>query len=487
VTIPRHSVVIHGHFYQPPREDPWTGEVPRELSADPFHDWNERITDECYEPVTRARVLASDGNIAHRLNALEWISFDFGPTLLQWLQRAAPETYGLVLDADRRSRARANGHGNAIAQPYHHVILPLASRRDKQTEVRWGIADFERRFGRTPTGMWLPETAVDSETLDVLAAEGIAFTILAPHQVEEPPPDGLPGFVRTEGGGSIAVFVYDGEMSHGVAFGESLRDAEAWAERMAPSNGAAMPGRLVTLATDGETYGHHHEFGDLALAGVITALEARRDVRVDNFAAFLARQPAMHEIRLREPTSWSCAHGVERWRSDCGCKTAPEAESQQSWRTPLRDALERLARELHDLYANAGEALFGEPWGVRDGYGEVVRADADNREAFVRRAVARRPGETDGLSTRAGTLLEMERDALRMFTSCAWFFDDIGGLAPAQVLRYAAHAIDLAAEVDPLAAQGLEAGLLQRLADASSNDDAIGTGADLYRDVIRYR
>ncbi len=459
--------------------------MPRESSADPFHDWNERIAVECYEPITRARVSDRDGNVNRRLNALEWISFDFGPTLLQWLEREAPETYGLVLDADRSSRARASGHGNAIAQPYHHVILPLASRRDKQTEVRWGIADFERRFGRAPTGMWLPETAVDSESLDVLAAEGIAFTVLAPHQVDKPPPRGLPGFVRTAGGGSIAVFVYDGDLSHGVAFGQLLGNADTWAERIAPGVGGEKPAELVTLATDGETYGHHHEFGVLALAALITALEARRTVRVDNFAAFLARHPATHEIRLREPSSWSCAHGVERWRTACGCKVAPEVESQQSWRAPLRTALEWLAGNLHDVYASAGEPLFGDPWTVRDEYGAVVRAEAENREAFVRRAVARRPGETDGLSARAAALLEMERDALRMFTSCAWFFDDIARLEPAQVLRYAAHAIDLAAELDPLAAQGLEAELLERLADAPSNDEAIGTGADLYADVIR--
>lgn len=476
---------MHGHFYQPPREDPWTEQVPREISADPFHDWNERITEECYEPITKARVLDADGNVARQLNALESISFDFGPTLLQWLERAAPDTYDLVLEADRSSRARANGHGNAIAQPYHHVILPLASRRDKRTEVRWGIADFERRFGRAPAGMWLPETAVDSETVEVLAAEGIAFTVLAPHQVEEAPPQGLPGFVRTGGGGSIAVFVYDGDLSHGVAFGELLRDAEGWAKRLAPEGVAETAGGLVTLATDGETYGHHHEFGEMALAAVIAALENRRDVRIENFAAFLARHPATHEITLREPTSWSCAHGVERWRTDCGCKMAPEVESQQRWRAPLRDGLEWLANELHDLYASAGGDLFADPWAVRDGYGEVVRGDEDSREAFVRRAVAKRPGETDGLLARAGALLEMERDALRMFTSCAWFFDDIGRLEPVQVLRYAAHAIDLAAEVDPLAASRLEVGLLERLADAPSNDESIGTGAQLYREAIR--
>src|SRR5207302_8849325 len=275
------SIVIHGHFYQPPRDDPWLGTIPREASAAPYHDWNERIERESYAPV--AASLAS-------------LSFDFGPTLLAWMARYAAETYAAVLAADRI--------GNAVAMPYHHTILPLSSRRDKETEVRWGIADFRRRFGREPEGMWLPETAVDDETLDVLAAEGIRFTILAPHQVERVPAGGLPGWYRTSGGRRIAVFTYDGAISHDVAFGPLVQDADAWVERL-----TAGSNQLVAVATDGETYRHHHKGGDVVLARVLETLGRRDDVRVENFASFLARQQPDDGVQIVAPSSWSCPHG----------------------------------------------------------------------------------------------------------------------------------------------------------------------------------
>jgi len=290
------SIVIHGHFYQPPREDPWLNQVAAEPSAAPYHDWNERIERESYRAVVAARVYAPDGRIAQIVNTLASISFNFGATLLEWLEREAPATYAAVLEADRASHARHAGHGNAIAMPYHHVIMPLASRRDKVTEVRWGIADFRRRFGRDPEGMWLPETAVDPETLDVLAAEGIAFTILAPHQVEQAPADGSAGRYRTSGGRAIALCVYDGAISHDVAFGPLLKDAAAWAERLLAPGKRGSERRLVAVATDGETYGHHHKFGEVALAWVLRDLERRRDVRVENFAAFLTRHRAEQEV-----------------------------------------------------------------------------------------------------------------------------------------------------------------------------------------------
>lgn len=445
------SIVIHGHFYQPPREDPWLDDVPVEPSAAPFHDWNERIEHECYRAVVAARVYAPDGRIARIVNTLASISFNFGPTLLEWLERKAPNTYAAVLDADRLSRERNDGHGNAIAMPYYHEILPLASRREKVTEVRWGIADFRRRFGRDPEGMWLPETAVDPETLDVLAAEGIRFTILAPHQVKGAPADGSPGLYRTPGGGgrSIALFVYDGPISSDVAFGPFLKDAKAWLERL------VAPGktRLVTVATDGETYGHHHRFGEIALAWLLDQLGRRPDVRVENCAAILARQPADREVKLVAPTSWSCPHGVERWRKECGCKMAPERSTQQRWRAPLRQALEWLAGELHARFEREGAAFFPDPWAARDAY-----------------------NPRDRQPWRAGELLELERNALRMFSSCGWFFDDIAGLESVQILKYAARAIELTGEDAPR----LEAGLLERLAPAVSNDPAVGNGRDLY-------
>ncbi len=468
------SVVLHGHFYQPPREDPWLEAVEREASAAPFHDWNERIEQECYRAVVAARRYGAAGRIAAIVNTLTSMSFDFGPTLLEWLECHTPQTYTAILAADHDSRKRHGGHGNAMAMPYHHLILPLASRRDKQTEVRWGIADFRRRFGREPEGMWLPETAVDEETLDVLALEGIRFTVLAPHQVEAAAPDGRPGTYRTASGRDIALCVYDGPISQDIAFGGLLHDAQGWADRMLAQDRSGTRRPVVAVATDGETYGHHHRFGEVALAWLLHALESRGDVRVENFASLLARHPAERAVRLVAPSSWSCPHGVERWRSDCACRMAP-ADSARSlhWRAPLRGALDWLAGELHGIFAREGEALLVDPWSVRDGYGER-RWDVAAASRFVRDQLR---AADDGVAhKRARELLEMEWAALGMFTSCGWFFDDIAGIEALQVLRYAARAIDLAGTE----AQRLEAGLIDRLAAAQSARAGAGNGRDLY-------
>jgi alpha-amylase/alpha-mannosidase (GH57 family) len=467
------SIVIHGHFYQPPREDPWLNQVVAEPSAAPFHDWNQRIERECYRAVVAARLYAPppDGRITGIVNTLTSISFDFGPTLLEWLEREAPDTYAAVLEADRQSRVRHDGHGNAIAMPYHHTILPLASRRDKVTEVRWGIADFRRRFNRDPTGLWLPETAVDPETLDVLAAEGIAFTILAPHQVARVPQGGRPGSYRTPSGRSIALFTYDGAISHDVAFGPLLKDAARWAERLLAVGQGERGPRLVAVATDGETFGHHHRFGEVALAWLLRELERQRGVRVENFAAFLARHPPEQDVELVAPTSWSCPHGVERWRADCGCRVAPERPTQQRWRAPLREGLEWLAAELHARFEREGAELLGDPWAARDAYGSVVGSDDASR------------GRIAAAPARARELLELERNALRMFTSCGWFFDDIAGIEAVQILRYAARAIELAGGDAPR----LEAGLLERLARAESNAPGVGSGREVYLERAKRR
>ena len=455
---PPRAVIIHGHFYQPPRDDPWLGTIPPEPSAAPYHDWNERIERECYAPV---------------LPSLVALSFDFGPTLLAWMERAAPRTYAGVLEADRASRARngGNGGGGAIAMPYHHAILPLCPRRDKETEVRWGIADFRRRFGREPEGMWLPETGVDDETLDVLAAEGIRFTVLAPHQVQRAPAGGRPGWYRTASGRRIALFPYDGPASHDVAFGPALGDATAWAERL-----AAASSEVVAIATDGETFGHHHKGGAAALAQMLATLGGRRNVAIESFASFLATHPPAGDVGLVAPSSWSCPHGVERWRSECGCRMHPERGMHQRWRAPLRAALDWLAAELHGVYEREGGALFRDPWAVRDAYGAVLGASPREITELLRRSM-RRP-EDQRARARAQELLELERHALRMFTSCGWFFDDIAGLESVIVLRSAARAIELVG-ADGGAAR-LEGGLLERLAAAPSNDPAVGSGRELY-------
>jgi alpha-amylase/alpha-mannosidase (GH57 family) len=520
------SIVIHGHFYQPPRENPWLEDVEREASAAPHHDWNARIEQECYRAVVAARVLAPDGRISRIVNTLEYISFNFGPTLLEWMEHAAPDTYARILDADRRSIARL-GHGNAIAQPYHHAILPLSSRRDKLTEVRWGIADFRRRFGREPEGMWLPETALDDETLDVLAQEGIRFTVVAPGQVTSVPNDGRPGRYATSNGRSIALCIYDGDISHGIAFGGLLGDAHTWAKRMlarterrhTPRDGAQVEAghwepdpatdggtrplttgemlaisatgapvargqryRLVSAATDGETYGHHHRFAEMALARVVLDLDATRGVKVENYASFLAHHPATDDVEIVAPSAWSCAHGVERWRSNCGCRMRDG--TNQEWRTPLRSAISELAEGIHAVYERESARYFDQPWAVRDAYGGVV-ATPDRIEPWVASRVrADVPNDVQPAGDRvpsAMALLEMERGALRIFTSCAWFFDDISGLEPLEVLRYAARAIELAGP-DGVA---LEQAFLERLREARSSDPGVGTGADVYTGVAK--
>jgi alpha-amylase/alpha-mannosidase (GH57 family) len=428
------SVVVHGHFYQPPREDPWSDDVPVEKGAAPFHDWNDRIAHECYEPFAAARLLDAAGVVSGTTNLYEWTSFDVGTTLARWIERHSPIAYRAMIEADRASAARLGGHGNAVAMPYHHVILPLASRRDKVTEVRWGLDDFRRRFGRDAEGMWLPETAMDEETLVVLAEAGVRFTILAPQQVTNAPVDGGPLAFAAGGGRSLALFVYDGPLAADAAFGALLNDGDAMARRLAtPAAVAARTGgddTLVSLAVDGETFGHHHKFAEMALARAVSKLRADPAVRVENYASVLARTRVREDAQLVVPSSWSCPHGIERWRSNCGCRMTPG--TSQEWRRPLRAALDWLARML-------------------DARIESLGVD---------------PLHDDVLS-RFG-----------MFGSCAWFFDDVAGLETELMLRLAAHAIDR------LGDEELERGFIERLALAKSNDPSEGDAGKVYRTRI---
>ena len=449
----RHAIIIHAHFYQPPREDPWLDLMPRQPGAAPFHDWNERIEQECYRAVVAARLPGPDGRTRRVINCLESISFNAGPTLCEWLEHHAPDTYAQFLMADRVSAERL-GHGNALAQPYHHTILPLASRRDKRTEVRWGIADFRRRFAREPEGMWLPETALDDETLDVLAEAGIRFTIVAPSQLMDAPPRGMPGLYTTSAGRAITLVPYDGEISHQVAFGPLIRNGDAWRAALTGRHPGGAGAVLTTVATDGETYGHHHAYGEMALAALIDSAE-RNSLHLDNAASFLARHPATAPVAIVAPSSWSCAHGVERWRADCGCRMEPATFPSQAWRAPLRESLDWLASELHAHFEREGSFLLGDVWEARDAMDGLPASPY--------------------LLPAARQLLEMERNALRMFTSCGWFFDDLAGIETLQCLSYAARAIELAGPPREALLDSFGA----RLAAARSNDPAAGTGRDL--------
>ncbi|HEY6843181.1 MAG TPA: DUF3536 domain-containing protein, partial [Thermoanaerobaculia bacterium] len=369
-------ICIHGHFYQPPRENPWLEAVETQDSAAPYHDWNERITAECYEPNASSRILDAHDRIVKIVNNYASISFNFGPTLLSWLEQFAPSTYGAIIDADRTSREKFGGHGSAIAQAYNHVILPLANERDRRTQVHWGLRDFEKRFGRKPEGMWLPETAVDVPSLEALAAEGILFTILEPHQAK--PVNGgsidpsRPYLCRLPSGKTIAIFFYDGAISRAVAFERLLARGENLAHRLLGAFSETKHAQLVNIATDGETYGHHHRYGDMALAYAIDYINERKLARIANYGQFLADNPPAEEVQIVEKTSWSCSHGVGRWQLDCGCSVGAPSGWTQQWRAPLREALDWLRDECAEIFETYGKRVLIDPWQARDDYIDLV-------------------------------------------------------------------------------------------------------------------
>ncbi len=494
-------VCIHGHFYQPPRENPWLDAVPREASAAPYHDWNARITRECYGPNACARIPGPEGGILSLVNNYEFMSFNFGPTLLTWLSRNEPWIHEKILEADRVSMARRGGHGNAVAQVYNHIIMPLAGSRDKRTQVRWGVRDFKHRFGRPPEGMWLAETAVDNETLRLMAEEGVRFTILSPGQANGvrrlgPSRDGAwrelqPGEIETsrpyrvfpeeDENLSIDVFFYDDQLSRAVAYERLLASGDQFLGRIESTldNGGGSA-RLVSVATDGESYGHHFKFGDMALAWLFRTLDKSKHPSTVNFGEFLERFPPDDEVRILENTSWSCAHGVERWRSDCGCSVHRMPGWNQAWRAPLRLGLDRLSVSLGEIFEEAGADVFFDPWEARDDYIELLLDHSSvTSGAFLDKHV-RRAGDTRRVEE-AMRLLESQRMALYMFTSCGWFFDDISGIETVQVMMYAARAIDMVSgryDEDP------EALLREDLSSAVSNRPGKGTGADVYDRMV---
>ena len=475
-------VCIHGHFYQPPRENPWLEAIEMQDSAYPYHDWNERITAECYAPNAASRILDGAGRVTQIVNNYARISFNFGPTLLAWMQAKAPDIYQAILDADTESHARFSGHGSALAQAYNHMILPLANARDKRTQIVWGIRDFEARFGRRPEGMWLAETAVDLETLDLMAEQGIAFTILAPSQAGRIRPRHADAAWEDVSGGridptrayrqvlpsgrEIALFFYDGPISRGVAFEGLLDRGENLANRlMGAFNDARDWPQLVHIATDGETYGHHHAHGDMALAYALHHIETHDLARLTVYGEYLERYPPDYEVEIIENTAWSCAHGVERWRSDCGCNTGGRPEWNQAWRGPLRAALDGLRDAVAPRYERAMAALVRDPWAARDDYIGVILDRSEERAArFIADHAAHELDESERV--RLWQLLEMQRHALLMYTSCGWFFDELSGIETVQVIEYAGRVIQLAAAV---CGESLAPAFLDALHAAKSN------------------
>ncbi len=487
-------ICIHGHFYQPPRENPWLGVVEVQDSAAPFHDWNERVTHECYAPNTRARLLDDQGRIIKILDNYAWMSFNFGPTLLQWMADAEPEVLRKIVEADRKSAERHGGHGNAIAQVYNHMIMPLASAVDKRTQARWGVADFRHRFGREPEGMWLAETAVDVASLEALADVGVKFTVLAPRQAkrwrklgEKPWCENGGGIdpsraysCRLPSGRTIALFFYDGIISQQVAFERLLDRGERFLDRLFNGFDAARDHpQLMHIATDGESYGHHHAHGDMALAYVLERLSRDPNVKITNYGQFLELHPPKWEVEIHENSSWSCVHGVERWRSDCGCKT--RGDWHQTWRGPLRKAFDGLKEQLDHLFATRGRVCFRDPWAARDGYIDVIL----NRysEASIKEFLEEfgHPDLDDRQTTDALRLLEVQLNAMLMYTSCGWFFDEISGLETTQCLQYAARAISIARDFD----RDLEDEFVAALQAAPSNLPQYGDGRGVWGQCIR--
>jgi alpha-amylase/alpha-mannosidase (GH57 family) len=503
------ALVVHGHFYQPPRENPWTDAVSREPSAAPYHDWNERILSECYRANAFARVYGSGGRIQTLVNNYTHLSFNVGPTLARWIDTTDPITSAAMRAGDEEQRRRL-GAGGALAQVWGHPITPLCEPRDRRTQIHWGLHDFEKRFGRRAEGIWLPETAADPTTLEALIEAGLRYTILAPEQIAAVRPPGgawkpvtrdsvdtgrAYRFVHGDGSGrTLALAVFDGPLSRELAFGTATRDSESYLAAVSASaaRSSVTSKRLVLAASDGELYGHHKKFADLTLAHVAAVSAASRGLEVTNLEAFFRDEPPTWEAELAkgpggEGTAWSCPHGLGRWQRDCGCAMRPREESgwNQSWRGPLREALDDLRARAAGYYEEQAGELFADPWKVRDDFGAVLEAPPEQRVHFLTRhgQGALRAGNRRAQS-RAALLLEMQRACLLMYASCGWFFDDVAGVESALVIRQAAYALDAWKD---LGGKPPTEAVLDRLALARSNMPHAGTGADVFRRMAQHR
>jgi alpha-amylase/alpha-mannosidase (GH57 family) len=492
-------ICIHGHFYQPPRENAWLEQVEWQDSAYPYHDWNERVTAECYLPNASSRILDGEDHIANIVNNYAKISFNFGPTLLTWLETGNPGVYCAIIEADRQSQKSYSGHGSALAQAYNHMIMPLANHRDRYSQVYWGIRDFNYRFSRLPEGMWLPETAVDLETLDIMAGLGLKFTILAPHQARRVRPIGTSAW-KDAGGNSIdttraylvnlpsgrrlSVFFYDGSISSAVSFEDILKSGDKFAGRLTGAfSGNADHPQLVNIATDGETYGHHHRFADMALAYTLQDIEENHLARLTNYGEFLEKYPPAHEVEIIEKTSWSCVHGVDRWWSDCGDTTSAGTHPgwNQKWRTPLRNAFDWLRDSLAGPYEEKASQIFKDPWAARDDYIDVILdRSRENVNKFLRKHAGHEPGDDERI--RALKLLELQRHTMLMYTSCGWYFDELSRPEPVQVIQYAGRVVQLAGE---LFGDSVEERFLKILEQAKSNIPEQGNGRRIYNNLVK--
>jgi alpha-amylase/alpha-mannosidase (GH57 family) len=491
-------VCIHGHFYQPPRENAWLEFVEQQDSAYPFHDWNERITAECYAPNGMSRILNGNNDVEQIVNNYARISFNFGPTLLAWMAEKEPEAYRTVQAADKESQNYFGGHGSAIAQSYNHTILPLSNTRDKYTQVYWGLRDFQFRFGREPEGMWLPETAVDLETLEILVRLGIRYTILSPYQARRARrlkgrawkdvsggrvDPSVPYEVHLPSGNRITVFFYDGPISRAIAFENLLASGETLASRLMSAfsdQGRSWP-QLVHVATDGETYGHHQKHGDMALAYALNYIQTKNLAQLTNYGEYLEKHPPIFEAEICENSAWSCSHGLERWNSNCGCNSGGHQGWDQNWRFPLRQALDWLRDVIAPRYEQKSSILLRDPWQARNDYIDVIlNREPQRRDSFLRSHATH--DLTDNEKTLAFKLLEMQRHAMLMYTSCGWFFDELSGIETTQVIQYAGRTLQL---YEDIFGESLEPMFLDRLELAKSNIPENKDGRVVYEKLVK--
>jgi len=490
-------VCVHGHFYQPPRENPWLEDVELQDSAYPYHDWNEKITQECYRQNAASRILDNKDKIIDIVSNYSKMSFDFGPTLLSWLARHEPEVYQSVIEADKKSVETFGGHGSAIAQAYNHIIMPLANSRDKYTQITWGVSDFEHHFGRRPEGMWLPETAVDMESLEILVRHGIRFTILGPHQAKRFRRIGENGWQNIERGmmdttrpylfrlGSgdvINLFFYQQPTSQEVADGKILQNGEVFARKLmyVLENKDGRAG-LAHIATDGETFGHHHLHTDMALAYCLHLMEAKNLAKITVYGEYLEKFPPEYEVEIYQNSSWSCSHGVERWRANCGCNYGRYPSGRQQWRAPLREAMDWLRDQLAPIYESKAAEYASDVWRMRNEYISVINdRSQENVEKFISQSTGKELSYDQQVLVLK--LLEMQRNTMLMYTSCGWFFDDICGIEAVQIMNYASRAIQLAKEVG---GDDFEPGYEEILQKAPANAREYVNGKEAYIRLVK--
>lgn len=492
-------LTIHGHFYQPPRENPWLETIEVQESANPYHDWNERVTAECYTPNSVSKIVTHDNKILDIVNNYSYISFNFGPTLLSWMEQHSPYTYERIIKADVQSAAKNNGHGNALAQVYNHIIMPLANKNDKHTQIIWGIKDFQYRFGRKPEGMWLAETACDDATMEALVDCGIKFTILSPFQAKSirklkteawtdvswgniDPARAYRYFIKSDKSKYIDIFFYDGSISKSVAFDELLTDGNKFVARLKDGISSQRNyNQLVNIATDGESYGHHTKFGDMALAYVLKIRAEDEGFEITNYANYLEQEGVEYEADIKDVSSWSCAHGVGRWMDDCGCSTGGNWGWNQKWRKPLREALDYLRDELIKIFEENASVYFNDIWKARNDYIDVILDRCKTTISKFIETHQKYPLEKPDI-VKALKLMEMQRQAMLMYTSCGWFFSEISGLETTQIMKYAARAMQLAAS---FSSKDLESDFKQILSKAQSNIHGFGTGKDVYEKFVK--